>query len=887
MNAQKIRQAFLQFFADRGHAIKPSDGLIPSSDPTLLFTSAGMVQFKPFWTDAPLSFKRAASCQKCLRVGGKDSDLENVGKTLRHHSFFEMLGNFSFGEYFKQEAIEWAWEFVVEVMGLERERLWVSVFEDDDEAYALWNKGIGIPAEKIVRLGNKDNFWGPAGSSGPCGPCSEIYFDRGAEWGCGKPSCRPGCDCERYFEFWNLVFPQFYQEPSGKRRSLQRRGIDTGMGLERLALLAQRVDSNYETDLFNPIIAGLKAITSVTYDRHSQTPYHVIADHIRALTFTISENIFPSNEGRGYVVRRLLRRAVRFGRKLGLEKPFLYQLVASVVEVMKDAYPELLERREHVSRIILAEEERFGDTLTLGLEKLDEIAEALERKDENLIPGVEVFKLYDTYGFPPELTDEVAQEKNLSINWPAFEEEMEKQRERGRRAWKGMAEKEILPGYRKLKKETPPTEFLGYEKLALRTRILAILKDGKKTGTAGPGQAVEVILEQTPFYAEAGGQVGDTGLIQSQTGKMKVTDTVSPLEGLIIHQGTLVDGKLEAGEKVEALVDQARRRDIERHHTATHLLQHALREILGEHVSQAGSFVGPDYFRFDFTHFEALKKEEIDRVELRVNEVILNDDPVKVYYLPLEEAKKQGALAFFGEKYGETVRMIDVGGYSRELCGGTHVNRSGEIGLFFITQENSIASGVRRIEAVCGKKAYQKIMGERDLLAGVVHRLKTTPEQLVAKLEKIGDRIKSLENEKLTILRKQAGADLDILIKEANLVSGFKVVAANLGSAGMEILRSAADNMKQKMGSGIAVFGSASRNKVYLVVTVTPDLVKKGYHAGEIIKQVARIVGGSGGGRADLAQAGGKEPAQLSKALSAVPRIIQELVKLHKINLAK
>lgn len=882
MKAQEIRQAFLEFFADRGHTVKPSDGLIPASDPTLLFTSAGMVQFKHLWTTAPLEYKRAASVQKCLRVGGKDSDLENVGKTLRHHSFFEMLGNFSFGDYFKREAIDWAWEFIIDIMSLEPEHLWVSVYQDDDEAYDLWKKRIGIPAEKIIRLGEKDNFWGPAGSSGPCGPCSEIYFDRGEEWGCGRADCRPGCDCERYFEFWNLVFPQFYQEPSGERRALERRGIDTGMGLERLALLAQNADSNYRTDLFIPIIDALAEISKVPYGAESLNPYHVIADHIRALTFTVSENILPSNEGRGYVVRRLLRRAVRFGRKLGLGKPFLYRLVPAVVEVMKEPYPELLESREHVGRIILAEEERFGDTLTTGLEKLDEIAAGLRRRKKEMIPGEEVFKLYDTYGFPPELTDEVVQEKGLRIDWDAFKKAMEAQRERGRAAWKGMSEREVLPAYRDLLDEVGEVKFVGYARMAARAGIRAILRNGEVVDRAAAGDEVEIILDQTPFYAEAGGQVGDSGLIQSPEGKMEVAGTVNPLEGLIVHKGKLLEGVLNKGDGVEALLDQDRRRQIQRHHTATHLLQHALREVLGEHVSQAGSFVGPDYFRFDFTHFEAPTAEELSRVEGRVNEMVIADDPVKIYFLSLEEAKKQGALAFFGEKYGAEVRMIDVGGYSRELCGGTHVERTGEIGIFIVNSESSVASGVRRIEAVCGEKAYRHIAGERALLKEAALSLKTAPEQIVPRLEKMEKKIKELENEKAGLLEKQAATDLDRLLAEAAEVEGIRVVAANLGKIDVTTLRTATDSLKQKMGSGIVVLGSASRKGAQLVAGVTPDLVKKGHHAGEIIKMAARIVGGSGGGRADLAQAGGKEPEKLNEALSSIPDIIRQLIKLQK-----
>ncbi|MDP8215400.1 MAG: alanine--tRNA ligase [Candidatus Euphemobacter frigidus] len=879
MNSQTIRKAFLDFFAERGHTIRPSESLIPSADPTLIFTSAGMVPFKALWTDAPLEFTRAASSQKCLRVGGKDSDLENVGRTLRHHSFFEMLGNFSFGDYFKKEAIEWAWEFVIEVMELTKEQLWVSVFQDDTEAFEIWKKTIGIPPEKIVRLGEKDNFWGPAGSSGPCGPCSEIYFDRGPEFGCGKPDCRPGCECERYFEFWNLVFPQFYQEESGERRQLERRGIDTGMGLERLTLLSQGVVSNYDTDLFLPIINALRELSPGARKSENREACHVIADHIRALTFVLAENILPSNEGRGYVMRRLLRRAARFGRKLGLDKPFLFQLVPAVVEVMREPYPELLEAREHVGRIIRAEEERFGDTLSLGLEKLDEIAERLRTAGKTVIPGEDVFKLSDTYGFPPELTDEVAREKGMAIDWPAFERALEEQRERGRMAWKGLAQREILPVYRDLRKRLPQTIFSGYEKIAFRTRVRAIMRDGETVAAAGEDEAVNIVLAETPFYAEAGGQVGDSGVIQTSNVKMRVDNTFSPIEGLIIHQGRILSGLLSEGDQVEALVDQERRKAIQRHHTATHLLQQALREVVGEHITQAGSYVGPDYFRFDFTHYEALTPEEVKQVEERVNRMTIENDPVRTFHLSLRDAKKQGALAFFGEKYGERVRMIDIGGYSRELCGGTHVHATGEIGFFTILSECSVASGVRRIEAICGEKAYQQSAKIRGVMQAVTERLKTNPDRLLSRLEKLTTRVKTLENEKKELLKKQAGGDLAGLMETAKTISDFKVVVANLGDVEMGTLRSIADELKHKLVSGIAVLGSVTGKTVHLVAIVTGDLVKRGYHAGEIIKTVAILVGGSGGGRPDLAQAGGKEPDKLPQALRSVPEIIREIGK--------
>ncbi|MDP8236979.1 MAG: alanine--tRNA ligase [Candidatus Erginobacter occultus] len=876
MDAQEIRTTFLDYFAARGHTVRPSDSLVPSSDPTLIFTSAGMVPFKALWTDAPLQFQRAASVQKCLRVGGKDSDLENVGRTLRHHSFFEMLGNFSFGDYFKQEAIEWAWKFSVEVMNLPKDRLWVSVFEDDDGALELWKKTAGIPEEKIVRLDKKDNFWGPAGLSGPCGPCSEIYFDRGEKFGCGNPECRPGCDCERYLEFWNLVFPQFYQDETGNRRPLERRGIDTGMGLERLALLVQGAESNYDTDLFLPILSALKEIVPAAPGPAGREAEHVIADHIRALTFALSENVLPANEGRGYVMRRLLRRAVRFGRKLSLEGPFLYKLVPAVVEVMKESYPELLESRDHVQRIIRAEEERFGDTLTLGLEKLAEIAGSLKKKGEKVIPGGEVFKLSDTYGFPPELTDEVAREEGLEIDWPAFKEALAEQKERGRAAWKGLAEEEVLPVYHEIGKKFPPVEFRGYDRLAVRGEIISLIRGGKETGRAGKGEEVEAVLDQTSFYAEAGGQVGDSGLIKTPSGTLEVAETARPLEGLIVHRGKVIEGEVAPGE-AEALVDRERRRRIERHHTATHLLQQALREVVGDHIGQAGSFVAPDYFRFDFSHFEAVKPEDLSRVEARVNEMIREDWPVNVFHLSLATAKEQGALAFFGEKYGRQVRMIEVGGLSRELCGGTHVRRTGEIGIFLLLSESSVASGVRRIEAVCGDRAFEKTIHTREIVLEVCGSLKIAPEELPGRVEKLTERIKILENEIKNLKKKKAADNLGEIIEQAQTVAGVKLLAADLGETGMETLRSLADEVKGRLGSGIAVLAGKEGEKAFLVAAVTPDLVKTGRHAGNIVKEVAKLIGGSGGGRPDLAQAGGKSPEKIKEALEAVPGIVKKL----------
>lgn len=876
MKSSELRKSFLDFFKGKDHAIRPSDWLIPANDPTLLFTTAGMVQFKPLWAGAPLEFNRAATVQKCLRAGGKGSDLENVGKTLRHHTFFEMLGNFSFGDYFKEEAIAWAWEFLVKVLKMPKEKLWISVYHADEEAFAIWNKKIGFPSERIVRLGEKDNFWGPAGNSGACGPCSEIYYDLGPERGCGKPTCAAGCDCERYLEFWNLVFPQFYQEEDGSRRPLERRGIDTGMGLERLCFLMQGVANNYETDLFKPIVDQVRQLTKVAYANEKKASFHVVADHLRALTFALSENILPSNEGRGYVLRRILRRAVRHGKKIGIEEPFLYKVVPTVVAIIGEAYPELKKEKEHVARVIKGEEERFFQTLNAGLNLLDETIQKLRKEKKKVIDGETIFKLYDTYGFPLDLTREVADDEGLDLDVERFETCMGRQREVARKSWKGKSEQEIKAIYEKLAKEIPAAVFKGYETCTHSSQILAILKEGQKVNQAEGAGEIEVILAETPFYAESGGQVGDQGVLVTAAAEMRVDDTQEPVEGLRVHQGGLLRGKLKVGDKVEARVDEVKRRATMRNHTATHLLHNALRTLIGAHIKQAGSLVAPDRLRFDYTHYTALTHEEIDKVENYINSKIMNDDEVATYQIPFQEAGSRGVIAFFGEKYKDQVRVVDVGGYSKELCGGTHVSRAGNIGFFKILSDVSIAAGVRRMEAQTGQGALEWVRQQEKTLEKLSAFLKAAPGELVDRINQLIEQNRKLEKEVSLLSQKQALKMTEQILGQKTKVAGVPLISSYVGDVGPEILRTMADHLKTRFTDGVIVLGTNHQGNANFVVTVSPGLVDQGWHAGKIIKEIARQVGGSGGGRPEMAQAGGKEGSKVEGVLrSKVAEVIQ------------
>ncbi len=877
LKGKEIRQLFLDYFARNGHEIVPSSPLVPADDPTLLFTNAGMVQFKKvFLGQEERSYKRAASCQKCVRAGGKHNDLENVGYTARHHTFFEMLGNFSFGDYFKEEAIAYAWEFLTRELELPVDRLYVTIFRDDDEAARLWKKIAGLPEDRIVRLGEKDNFWA-MGDTGPCGPCSEIIFDQGPEVGCGRPDCRVGCDCDRYLELWNLVFMQYDRDENGILTPLPRPCIDTGMGLERITATIQGVRTNFDCDLFARLMEKISALTGKRYgeDRQTEVAFRVIADHSRAAAFLIADGVLPSNEGRGYVLRRIIRRAVRFGRTLGLERPFLYETALTVVEDMGDVYPELIRARGTIAKVLQIEEERFRETLERGLHLLEEELQRLEKRGEKVISGEFIFKLYDTYGFPYDIVRDVALERGFGLDMIGFEREMAKQRERSRKHWKGEITK-IPEVFQELLEKGRGFEFVGYETLEAEAEILALTKNKEAVNEITEGEEAEAVFSKTPFYGEAGGQVGDTGLVIGPNGEAEVTDT-KRLGDLLIHFLRVTKGKIRTGEKVKLVVDAARRAAIARHHTATHLLHAALRQILGNHVHQAGSLVAPDRLRFDFTHFEPLKLEEIFKIEDLVNAIIRENLLVEVQVVPLKEALDMGAMALFGEKYGEKVRVVKIGKFSLELCGGTHVSRTGDIGYFKIVSEGSVQAGVRRVEAVAGEPAVQfvhELERERERLAA---KLKVSPMELEKRLETLLKQIKEQQQEIERLTRQMARGGLESLLSQVKEVDGVKVLAAQVEARDAKALREMGDFLRDRLGSGVVILGAVGDGKAQLLVMITKDLTSK-IHAGKLIGELAKMIGGRGGGRPDMAQGGGPKAEELPKALEAVYEVVKRAV---------
>jgi len=865
MTSDEIRTAFLSFFEEKGHEVIPSSSLIPHGDPTLLLTSAGMVQFKPYFLgEAVPPSPRLVSCQKCFRT----TDIESVGDPS-HLTFFEMLGNFSVGDYFKPEAISWAWEFVTQRLSLPPERLWITIFLDDDESFHLWRQ-IGVPESRISRFGEADNFWGPAGDSGPCGPCSEILYDFGEEFGCGKASCAPGCECGRFSEIWNLVFTQYNQDSEGRRTLLPRPNIDTGMGLERTAAVMQGKTSVYETELFASLIDNISKFIGKNYGSNDEIDkaMRVIVEHGRALTFLIADGVRPSNEGRGYVLRRLLRRAALFGRRLGLEKPFLNQIAGATVGSMAKVYPELQQRQDSIYQVVGTEEAQFRQTLNTGLELLDGIIEKASSKKLNRISGEEAFKLYDTYGFPVELTIEIASGRGFSVDLDGFEKEMEKQRERARAAQKFELERDAIL----TEKGLFEPKFVGYEKLECKARIWRLLVGGKPVKEAKQGQEVSVGLDVTPFYAEMGGQVGDTGEIRGHQGTIRVKDVI----GHYMHRGEVIDGTISDGEQVIATVDKERRLDIACNHTATHLLQFALCRVLGEHIQQRGSLVAPDRFRFDFSHLTAMTEKEIHEVEHIVNEKIRQNLKVYAEEMPYKKAIEEGAIALFDEKYGDVVRVIKIGApvISAELCGGTHVNSTGAIGLFHIIGESSIGAGLRRIEAVTGRGA-EAFIDQRFSI------LQKTAEYLDAELDNVLDKAYSLTTE-LDKERKRAQAlerelskkIAESLLNQTEVVNGITVLSARTPSLRAEVLREMGDLLRDKLKSAVVVLGTVYEDRPIFLTVVTPDLVAKGYNAGEIIKQVAKVAGGGGGGKATFAQAGGKDKNKLDEALQLVKSLI-------------
>ncbi|MBM4312761.1 MAG: alanine--tRNA ligase [Deltaproteobacteria bacterium] len=878
MTGSEIREGFLKYFEGKGHTRVASSSLVPKDDPTLLFTNAGMVQFKNcFLGLEERAYRRAVTSQKSVRAGGKHNDLENVGVTARHHTFFEMLGNFSFGDYFKKETIAWSWEYLTVVMGLPKEKLWITIYRDDDEAFDIWHGQMGVPAERIVRMGEKSNFW-MMGETGPCGPCSEILYDQGEGTGCGKPTCSAECECDRHLEIWNLVFTQFDRDASGKLVPLPKPNIDTGMGLERLAAVIQGKTSNYDSDLFSGSIDFIEKISGRSYKKNEDDDIsiRVIADHGRAITFLIGDGVLPSNEGRGYVLRRILRRAARHGKLLGLNRPFLHEVAQVVIDAMKGAYPELGQRAAYIRKVIESEEERFIETLDAGLRILREEVAILKESGGEVIPGDIVFKLYDTFGFPTDLTADIVRKDGFLLDMEGFERAMAAQREKARESWKGSGQEAVSEIYHRLLGDGIATEFAGYgyDGKPVMTQVTALLKGGAAVDEIGAGDEAEVIVAQTPFYGATGGQVGDIGVITGGDGALfKVTDTTRPLENLISHVGNLESGKLRKGDFVALQVFDETRRATEANHSGTHLLQTALKTVLGEHVKQSGSLVNAERLRFDFTHFSRIDDEELARIENEANRMIRANLPVETQVLPLAEAMKSGATAVFDERYGDTVRVVGMGEMCRELCGGTHVKRTGDIGFLKIVHESSIAAGVRRIEAVTGSGAVAYIRRLEEELRGAAGLLKTGLLETAERTEKLLKRERELEKEIETLKGKLAAKDSGDLLGRVREINGISVIAAVVEASDVKTLRDFGDKLRDRLRSGIILLGSRADGKAMLLCLVTKDLTGK-YHAGNIIKAIAPLVGGSGGGRPDMAQAGGPKPENLEQALAKVADLL-------------
>ena len=850
-----------------------SFSLVPHNDKSLLLINSGMAPLKPYFTGAEIPpRRRVTTCQKCIRTG----DIENVGKTARHGTFFEMLGNFSFGDYFKREAIAWSWEFLTEVVGLDADRLYPSIYEEDEEAFEIWNKEMGIPAERIFRFGKADNFW--EHGVGPCGPCSEIYYDRGEEYGCGKPTCGVGCDCDRYMEFWNLVFTQFDRQEDGSYPRLAKPNIDTGMGLERMATIMQGVDSIFDVDTIKALRNAVCAVAGVEYekDHNTDVSVRVITDHIRSVTFMTADGVLPSNEGRGYVLRRLLRRAARHGRLLGINKTFLADLCKVVIETSGDAYPELVEKQDYIYKVITVEENSFYKTIDKGMEILKADIEEMKAAGETIMKGEKSFRLYDTYGFPIDLTKEILEEEGLGLDEKAFKNEMQLQKERARAAREAdtyMGADETV--YHQLD-TAMITEFTGYDGGPVtEAKGSALVVNNAVADSASAGDEVSVFLDKTPFYAESGGQVGDNGIIKTEMGTVEVTDCIKVIGGKIAHIGTVSEGSISVGDSAAAEIDRVRRLSTSRNHSATHLLQKALRTVLGTHVEQAGSYVTPDRLRFDFTHFAAMTPEEIQQVEDIVNEKILESLPISATQESIEDARKLGAMALFGEKYGNIVRVVNMGGYSIELCGGAHLDNTAQVGSFKIVSESGIASGVRRIEALTGAAALKHYQRQEESLKAVCKAVKSNPENMVKRVEAVIAEQKQLAKELESLKAKMAGGAADSILANAVEVKGIKLVAAEVKEADANALRTMGDQLKNKLGSGVVVLASANGGKVNLLAMATDDAVKAGAHVGNIIKAAAAVCGGGGGGRPNMAQAGGKDASKITEALTKAKEVLE------------
>lgn len=871
----ELRDMFLKYFEARGHRILPSASLIPKDDPTLLLTVAGMVPFKPYFqrlVEPP--FPRVTTAQKCVRT----PDLEVVGKTARHHTYFEMLGNFSFGDYFKNEAIPWAWEYITEVLKIPVEKLWVTIYPEDDEAKKIWMEKAGVRAERI--LGDPDNFWA-AGPTGPCGPCSEIYVDLGEARGCGKPDCGAGsCDCDRFLEIWNLVFMQYNRDEAGVLTPLPKQNIDTGMGLERIASVMQGVETNFDTDLFRPIIDHVSSLAGIRYKENPKNDraLKVVADHVRAVSFMLADGIRPNNEGRGYVLRRILRRAVRYAKLLGIDKPFLESVFRIVQRDYAQAYPELMENENFILNHLSLEEKNFQATLEQGTQLLQEKVKDLIKQGETVLTGQDAFYLYETYGFPVELTEEILEEQGLSVDMITFQTAVEEHRLRAKDQSQQMRAVVESPALRAKAKLLGVTPFVGYEQGSATARIEGLFVGGEATQDAGEGEEVIVFLSDTPFYAESGGQVSDVGILKTARAEARVLEVNKGVTGTLYHRVQVTTGVLHVGETVEAEINDSARLAISRHHSATHLLQTALRSVLGEHVQQAGSLVTTERLRFDFTHFSPMTSEGLRAVEGLINEAVLKNMPVQATEMSLKEAKFSGATALFGEKYGETVRVVRMGLFSQELCGGTHVKDTGEIGLVKILSEGGIGAGLRRIEAVAGLEALAYLRTLDEQVMEVAQILKSQPSDVGKRVNGLMLQVKDLEREIGQLQAKLGKNEAEGLLKGVQEIDGIQVIAAKVHVPDMEGLRQMADLLRVKLKSGVIVLGAVSEGKVNLVTVVSPTGLS-GLHAGQIIKEVAKITGGSGGGRPDMAQAGGKDPSKLSEAIDRVPAILRGFLK--------
>lgn len=872
LTGAEIRSKFLEFFQSKGHAIEPSASLVPHEDPSLLWINSGVATLKKYFDGRVIPENpRITNAQKSIRT----NDIENVGKTARHHTFFEMLGNFSIGDYFKEEAIEWAWEFLTDEkwIGFDKEKLSVTIHPEDEEAYLLWRDKIGVPENRIIRL--EGNFWDIG--EGPSGPNTEIFYDRGPEYGddINDPELYPGGENDRYLEVWNLVFSEFNHNPDGTYTPLPKKNIDTGMGLERMASVVQNVPTNFDTDLFMPIIQATEQLAKIKYGENasSDEAFKVIADHIRTVAFAIGDGALPSNEGRGYVLRRLLRRAVRYAKKININRPFMFELVSVVAEIMVDYYPTVKEKTPFIQKVMKSEEERFHETLNEGLAILSEVME--KAKEKGVIAGEDIFRLYDTYGFPVELTEEYAEEQGLGIDHEGFEREMESQRDRARKARQEVDSMQVQSGV--LGNIKVESQFVGYEQWETEAKIVALLKDGEEVESAEAGDEIQFILDKTPFYAESGGQIADKGIVKSTHVTIRVEDVQKAPNGQNLHRGTIESGAIMVKDELKATVDRQNRSKIVKNHTATHLLHQALKDVLGTHVNQAGSLVQPDRLRFDFSHFGQITAEELDEIEKIVNEKIWESIAVQIDYKNIDEAKAMGAMALFGEKYGKIVRVVQVGSYSLELCGGCHVDNTSAIGLFKIVSEAGIGAGTRRIEAVTGQAAYQQLTDQIHLLKDAANKLKTSPKDVATRIESLLTEVKQLQRENESLAAKLSNIEAGNLVEKVKMVNGVPVLAASIPNVDMNNLRTMADELKQKIGSVVLVLGSANEGKVNIIAGVTKDLMDKGYHAGKIVKEVASICGGGGGGRPDMAQAGGKDPSKLKDALDFVEDYVKSV----------